>query len=501
MRVEVVRWYAQASRDTSGYPRIVLERGRQWEDWPTTEATSQDRIYKTLFNVYYEEHLSPSRPNPLGSVKILQRGRTVPALPAVASGLPDDCCSLGQTIDYYTALHSLGERARQAVLTALRDVTASEELARSFEQEPGFHASLLRFSEAERIFRHRPRRLDLDPPPPDTLRFQFRTQLQGFDAPHEIEFDFFPEPRRLGRLMAIVGENGTGKTQLLARLAWALWGLRRTGEALQPSRPAIGRVIAISYSALDVFERPPHGVPGIQYHSALDNYCYCGFRDVDGSLRPALLFEAIEADLAELTRWQRREKWEKMLRDLRLLEGEPELAAAISQNDAAVIVAARHLAAGKKTALSVLTRLLAKLRNRAFVLFDEPELNLHPSLLAGVLRVLHDWLDDFDAYGVVTTHSPLVLQEIPGRMVRILERQGRVPFLRRYDAESFGQNLSEIVVEVFGADERDRNYASMLKAMFDAGMTIDTIESVLGRTLSINAKMALACIERQGRRR
>jgi hypothetical protein len=501
MRVEVVRYYALGSQEASAYPRIILERGRNWEDWPTTEAVARGDAYRTLFDVYYEERPSRSRPRPLGSVKILQRGRTAPDLSGVMSHLPEDCCSLGQTIDYYTALDALEGPVRNEVLTTLRDVTANEELAQSFQDEPGFRASLLRFSEAERIFRHRPRRLDHDPPPRAPVSFRFRTQLVGFDEPHDVDFDFFPEPRQLRRLMVVVGENGTGKTQLLARLAWALWGLGRTGEELLPERPPIGRVIAVSYSALDAFERPPHRLPGTEKHPALDNYCYCGFRDADSSLRPSLLFDALEADLVEITRLGRREQWTRMLRDLRLLDGEPDLAAAVPEGDSAVVRAAQHLAAGEKTALSVLTRLLAKLRNRSFVLFDEPELNMHPSLLSAMLRSLHEWMEDFDAYGVVATHSPIVLQETPGQMVRILEREGKVPFLRRYESESFGQSLSEIVVEVFGTDERERNYASMLKALVEAGMTVEEIESSFGRPLSLNARMALGSLARRRRQR
>jgi predicted ATP-binding protein involved in virulence len=151
--------------------------------------------------------------------------------------------------------------------------------------------------------------------------------------------------------------------------------------------------------------------------------------------------------------------------------------------------------------MCVLTRLLAKLRDGAFVLFDEPEINLHPSLLAAMLRVLHRWLERFNAYGVITTHSPIVLQEIPGRMVRVLSRQGRVPFVRRYESESFGQTLSEILVEVFGQDERDQNYASVLRDLVDAGLSTEEIEGALGRTLSINARMALRSLEQRRRAR
>lgn len=164
-----------------------------------------------------------------------------------------------------------------------------------------------------------------------------------------------------------------------------------------------------------------------------------------------------------------------------------------------MISAIRYLGAGQKTALTVLTRILASLRNGVLVLFDEPELNLHPSLLASLLRILHNWLDRFDGYGIVATHSPIGLQEIPGRNVRVVRRVGRVPLIQPYESESFGQSISEIVDEVFGIDERNKNYVTVLRELLDSGMSPDQIETAFGRPLSFNARMALRALARDRR--
>ncbi len=260
----------------------------------------------------------------------------------------------------------------------------------------------------------------------------------------------------------------------------------------------MGRIIAVSYSALDVFERPPHRLPGIENRPAIDNYCYCGFRDHKGAPRPRILFEGLAEDLATINRLGLRDEWNTMLEQTRLLENEPSLVKALEAGDEVFVKRAKNLGSGLKTALSILTRLLASLRNGAMVLFDEPELNLHPSLLASVLRVVHDWLHRFDAYGIVATHSPIVLQEIPGKMVRVLDRVGRVPFLKTYSSEPFGQGLSEIVSDVFGIDERDKNYASVLRELLEGGMSAEQIEQAFGRPLSLNARMALRHLEKFG---
>jgi ABC-type thiamine transport system ATPase subunit len=489
--VECVRWLAQA-KEPKALPRLLLARQGPWDD----------DGFETLFDVHYQD--TPGQPmRLLGSTKILQRGNRTTTLPReMPKGLPPGTGSLGQTIDFYQAVEELGESTSRAVLSALRDVTHDESVRKEIENEPGFSESLLRFSEAARIFRYREQPLHRTGPAPAEVVFSYTGLLPGFGQPHEVEFCFSPQPARLGRIVVLVGRSGTGKTTLLARLASALWGLPQSKmmqEQLLPRRPPIGRVIAVSYAALDVFARPPHRFGGSTTRPAFDNYCYCGFRGPKGELSTAVLGETMRTDMDEIQRLGRRARWQSMVEAIGLNE-DPAVSGQFS-DDAAFREGATHLGAGQKIALSALTRLLALLRNGAFVLFDEPEQHLHPSLLSSMLRVLHDWLEQFDAYCVVATHSPIVLQEIPGRNVRVLDRDGDIPIVRAYDDESFGQNLSEIVTRVFGVRERERNYATLLRELIASGLNADEIERAFGRPLSLHARMALEQIANRDRDR
>ncbi|MFT3765749.1 MAG: hypothetical protein QM820_09560 [Minicystis sp.] len=430
------------------------------------------------------------------------------SLPPEMDALPEDCCSLGQTIDYYQALESLGEPTCDEVLRALRDVTADDEIARRFETEPGFRISLIRFSEPARIYHFRPQRLHRDRPTPVPLQIRFEASLPGFsDADedrHEIAFDLHPEPGSVGRLAALVGKNGTGKTQLLARLATALSRNPQVEKEhhLEFSGPPVGRVIAVSYNALDTFATSPHDFVAIdnrEARPAMDSYRYCGLRDREGSLNPELIFYRLGVDMAEITALERVEMWKRMVDETRVAENEPHLQAALESGDVdSMVEATRRLGAGQKMAITVLTRVLASIRNGAVVTIDEPEVNLHPSLLAALLRVLHGWLDHFDGYGIIATHSPIGLQEIPGRNVRVLRRVGPVPLIQPYPSESFGQGLSEIVAEVFGVDEQDKNYVTVLRDLLASGASPEQIEVSFGRPLTLNARMALRALAREG---
>ena len=504
MKIVAVRQLNQLKEAPDTYPRLILRRGRGWTD----KVPSSTPVYGTLFDVYLDA--APGQRRLLGSTKILQRGELITRPPREADALTDEFCSLGQTIDYYEALEALGQPTCTAILRALRDVTADESIARAFEPEPGFRASLLRFSEAARVYHFRALHLHRDRPTPAPLRLHFEASLPGFsdavEDRHKLDLEFHPEPGSVGRLAALVGKNGTGKTQFLARLAAALWGLHHHGkEVLDVQGPPVGRVIAVSYSALDAFERPPHVLAGDEddgeVRPVMDNYQYCGFRTREGKLRPELLFAGLGRDLTEIARLGRMDPWKEMVEMTRLGEDDPDLGAALEAgNTEGVVRATQHLGAGQKTALTVLTRILASIRNGTLVLIDEPELNLHPSLLAALLRVLHGWLDRFDGYGIIATHSPIGLQEIPGRNVHVLRRIGRMPFIQPYESESFGQSLSDIVGEVFGVDEQDKNYATVLRELLSSGMSTEQIERAFGRPLSLNARMALRALAREGAR-
>jgi hypothetical protein len=48
--------------------------------------------------------------------------------------------------------------------------------------------------------------------------------------------------------------------------------------------------------------------------------------------------------------------------------------------------------------------------------------SLHPNMLTSLMRLLHAVLEDFHRFAILATHSPQVLQELPARSIRIIER-------------------------------------------------------------------------------
>lgn len=100
----------------------------------------------------------------------------------------------------------------------------------------------------------------------------------------------------------------------------------------------------------------------------------------------------------------------------------------------------------------------------AVVLIDEIELHLHPKWQRDVLRRLRDIFKACQF--VVTTHSPLVLGEVPARCVRFLEFvDGRVAVT--VPTEAYGMDANRILQEFMGAPVRNRQVDGELKTLFE----------------------------------
>jgi predicted ATPase len=462
------RWMVEPRDDSC----VILERGRPWDD----------HGYRTLFQLHYLPAGS-DEPRHIGAVKILQRGVEKTELPEQEFDCLDErFCSLGQSTDYYLRLHELGQDVAEAILCGLRDVVLQPQLREQFENDPGLEISLMRSLGARTALQEAGALLAGRQPKsmaPFRFHFECPLQAQGFSEPHHIDVEFFPEDRQLGRVFCLVGKNATGKSALLSALAGRLSGLDREAGTISPL-PSLDRVIVIAYSAFDRYgfyqrDRPKGGVA---YH-------YCGLRDEKGNIDVEKAFEHTERRLKRLDP----DRWRDVLLRSGILDTEAHLAESVAAGDvSAFIEQMKSLSSGHQTILFVLSNLMATIRPRSLILFDEPEMHLHPNLLSSLMRLLHVVLDEFDSYAVLSTHSPQIAQEIPARSICIIERCGMLPSTRPYPRESFGANLGEIAHLAFGVNDSNTNYQRIL---IDNAKTLgrewlmDRVDEVLSEPLGL----------------
>lgn len=422
--------------------------------------------------------------------------------------------SVAEDPDHYRTLANLGIEVAQAVLAGVRD--AAYVRPRREPTHDGFTRSLLRFQPAREAYRDGPAllaSLGVSPSGPSAapaqqLAFAFRCRPPDSEGQwtHSIDIAFSNDPGRLNlrRIWAIAGNNGAGKTLLLASLARALSGLEDRDSEVDP-RPTFSKIITVSYSPWDQFNRPLGG------RSARTGYVYCGLRrlgrttrrsDPRGPTTPS----STDLDLHGARKRAAKELWlvsrepgkYAYWRDAMCAcgldrEGSP-LAVALDGGD--FVDALERSSAGEQLAAIVITRLVHHVEKDALILFDEPELHMHPLLLSALLRSMHDLLCERDAFAIVATHSPIPLQEIPRRCVRVLDLSGSTTLTRIPDEQSFGATLGEIVATAFRARPDQRNWAVWLRELAVEHSDAD-IAAALDDDPGLGVQMLLAALRKK----
>lgn len=120
----------------------------------------------------------------------------------------------------------------------------------------------------------------------------------------------------------------------------------------------------------------------------------------------------------------------------------------------------------------------------ALVLIDEIELHLHPKWQRDALQRLRDIFQA--SQFVVTTHSPLVLGEVPARCVRFLEFVNSKVGVT-VPTEAYGVDANRILQEFMGAPVRNRQVDGELKTLFE----------LIDQERFDEARSAIAALERK----
>ncbi len=498
----------------SDYPTVVLQRDG-WDDYG----------YVTMFRATLL--LSQGEYLDLENVKILKKGQERgPQGLGLQDGsfveLPDDYCSLGQALSYYESLLAAGEPVYRSYLVALRDLVFMPEVRNEFAHDPGLETSLLRFGHAERALEDAPALFGdeaLAAPRP-TRDLSFVYELPGGEA--SADFSFTQTDVLPSRLAVIIGYNGAGKTRLLAKLAMLAY--HDNQESLEPAfvsengrfvgqSPTFGAVVAVSYSAFDDFALPGTGAGGAYEASderissseaSARNYTYCGLRTIDetGAVRKSL--KSIEQLTDEFHAAHEKALAKDRLNSLRAALGpvysEPSfrtIAALpeIEAGDEAWRTTFARLSTGHKIVLNIVMHLCATLERNSLVLIDEPELHLHPPLLAALLRSVGEALSLHDSYAVIATHSPVVLQEVPARNVKVLRRNDDEVVVEPPELQTFAENIGLLTTHVFNLDSSRTDYQGTLRRLAEE-RTLEEIEDLFGGQMSSQARSLVMSLQR-----
>lgn len=482
-----------------------------------TSTTWNDYGYRTQFNAKLfhsytsslDEHRNRSSVE-LGKIKVMH-SEIVPDdrqvhLPREFDYLPQDYASIGESLTYYELLAEYGIDRAGEILHCLRDVATNREYRNSFERHPAYVMSLMRSKGANLSLDQAQNILSNNP-------IEIKHEITGviFYDPNigRLEFPFSNHSSYPGRIQAIIGHNGSGKTSLLSNLAMAATvdESHRQSDSFIKKHGSFGgkganfsAVMAISFSSFDSFPTPAlRG--GAHDELAFLDYYYCGLRKPNSAGRLGTLLMSANIRHSQLRRLMdsitiRQNHTLNEALKMVSMERSMDLIGVKNVDDLDRILnkrnAFRELSSGHQIVISTLIHLCASLQVGSLVLFDEPETHLHPPLLTALLQALQFILRERSSVAVIATHSPIVLQELPSKHVLTLV-PGEFSILPRVPTiETFGNSLDTLSKMVFHLDELDPSYSRHMRAMMadgSADMIIDLIPNLSRRAKMVNAQI------------
>lgn len=458
-------------------PYFVLH-AKEWDDYGSR-------------SLYKLEHRDSDRFTWLGDIKIIHREKSSAPLRPEFPFLEGEYLSLGQGLSYYKNWRKTFGKAAKEMLALLRDATLLPGAAAAFENLGQYTNSLLRSNEAQEAYKYGARTLSgksIDV----GYSFNYKCALANADKPIDLLFDFDKEDELPYRINALIGQNGAGKTSILAKLALdlappdkeTLLQRKRRDLRFNDDRPLFSRVIAISLSAFDEFERPEP--------SDYISYLYCGIKetinqDSNGITEHAYispLSEKLSIFLKKIDDEKRQRMWEKYGSEI--LGTDVDFCEFFNALPNKGTFGGNRWSSGQSTLLYCISALIAYAKPDSLILFDEPELHLHPNALSQLLKVMSKILGKLDSYAILATHSPIVLQEIPTKRVLKLNRFGNTTIASHLGKETFGEDVSPLTELVFETINIENQYKITLSALAKK-FTFEEVEKLFERKLSLNA--------------
>lgn len=456
------------------FPAFVLIAS----DWDDYSVRSQ------FFMYYHEDH---NHNQYIGSVKIIAHEQTpsdehqaysksVEWLPESFTSLVDVACSLGQSNNYYLNLRNKFPETYQSILWSLQDCGFYSKIHEEYEHHRCFH-SLIRSNDAERLLRTA-RYVVNDRAWEELFAFTYTFLPKYSDEHIDVKLDFNPRKNfATHRIYAIIGENGTGKTQLLSQLPVDY--AAKNEDVFSPHIPIFSKIITVSNSYYDYYGRP--------LNPASINYVYCGLNHKElseGDIDPIqMLVNRFRCAIEKIESQNSTFHNQKLFNILCNFLSEDRLLSVFTpecdiRNDN-IEDFVRQMSSGESNLFFTICDIVANIRYDSLLLLDEPEVHLHPNAITLFMNTLYSLLEEYESYAIIATHSPIIIREMLGSQVYVLSRSEQdIPLIRKIGIESFAANISDLYEDIFSNRDVEQYFLKSIREMVKEGRNYEEIMKI-----------------------
>lgn len=441
------------STESKTYPCFKLVYNYDWNDYG----------FYTWFTMWFIPE--PNKCILIGDMKIMNRnGDAYEMMKDNFNKLDDSFCSVGMDTSFYLNLKKEFKGMKLTIiLKALRDCATNSQIYESFNSQPAFINSLNRDISTQKAIKEA----------------RFLLEERNMSEAYSFDYSFTPIYNKevvaiwnvnleygcpsYKRTYSVIGENGVGKTQLMANMVKELIG----HDLKNMSRiPMISSVMVICSSKFDAYNEIITDKPRIpivisdvvqtdntfeKILEAIKKIISRGTYYVDGEALMmcerylGLLYSQLGECVDGIIDIKEKEE------DVIFVKRPVKLNKALLEK-----VIKEEMSTGQLQIFSLITYICANVHLNSIIVIDEPEVHLHPRLITNFVKTLNELLVMFDSYAIIATHSPLVVRECVQKNVYMMVRsKDNIPTIGSVTFNTFGEDLSLLYLNIFGCYERD----------------------------------------------
>lgn len=468
------------------YPSFVLNYNYDWNDYG----------YSNWYALFFFPE--PATQLFLGEIKLMTT-QEYDAFHYIRDGfeaLSDEYCSIGLENDYYRRLYKyFGTEGAKDILSALRDCAVNIEIRNAFVNTEEYKVSLMRDLSSNKVVKEA-RAIITGKSFVDLFSFNYHFSPEYdkricLDWSVEFKYDAQPWDRYVG----VIGENGMGKTQLLKHLIRDMYENKDNFAMI----PAFSSVIVIHSTPYDEYDEIKSNDTTMPY------YAFSIEQDRNN------VFDLLSNALTEIVRRGLIDKkslanvFKKQLYKIIMHEWVDSLLFQVSSDDETYMIwqydpnvlktLIPKTSSGQLHLFMLLAQVFAHANLNTLFVIDEPEVHLHPKAIMDFLDILGSILSTFDSYAIIATHSPLIIREMRGHNVYLMQHiNNGILDMANLPYETFGENIAVLYHKIFGYDEKTSLFTKTVTKLVEEGNSYERICEILSNNedLNFNASMIIS---------